>query len=340
MPKKVEPGRKIEIKLKTNPYSRVAILAVDQKVSFLKTGNDIDLQRLKNAIGSFDFDVTSNKSNPKDFYTALDRSNAFLLTDAEYRSTSCQRKRRNADSNLEASEKTQNKVLETLIFKTVDVGATGEFRFFQYIPESFTSYVITAFSMNSESGLGLAEPQVFKVYKEFFVELVAPETLFVGEVLKVKAIVYLFSERSNSNVKVTLNVNDKFELVAQTTIEKSCSFEDSKAFTQDKSKNLNDIATEVNFFIRAVKEGTFNLDVEAILGGHRAVAKKTITAKVLRFETNKSKGKFFDQRNRNFNGFYFDMQPESDAIDGTISTETSVSADILGPAMENTDQLL
>lgn len=317
------------------------------------------MSRVMNEISSFYFNDVFNESDRKSIYTLLGKSNAFILTNAMSGRTRCRNTRstssRTADDNESVSddefmsdqaydnqvdEIDPIKVSETWIFKSFDVDATGKHVLSEKVPDSLTSYIITGFSMNLESGLGIAEQKKLSVSKQFFIEWDLPQAIFIGEVLRVKAFVYNFFTKRNLQTQVTLVNNEGFfEIVEAKTNRRSCSYKPSK----ENSKTVQatpDGATEVSFFIRPLKDGLLKLKIVAHSQNAHDEATKQIMVNHNGVEVGKTRVKFIDLRNRKYDSYYFDISAEADAVQSSIQTEASVIGDLMGPALENVDTLL
>lgn len=353
----IEPGEIASITLTTNPESFVALLAVDQKVSILNTGNDIDLDQIADASNSFYFHNVFNESAGESIYSLLGKSNAFLLTNANGGKPSCSSSRFGGDNdkskfvsedgfmsdqpwNGQENEKIATKISETWIFESIKIGSSGQQVIKRTVPESFTSYVITAFSMNPIVGLGIAQQKVLSISKDFFVEFDLPREISVGDVLKVRIFVYIFMKNSRiADAQITLTNKGDFELLELGNSRQSCSYMPSTQSSK-RVKLTQDGATEVSFYIRPISEGFLNLKVSATSQNLQDVATKQIDVKFQGFSQGKSSVKLLDLRTRKFDGFYFDMTIEEDAIKSSVQTEGSVVGDLMGAALENADKLL
>jgi hypothetical protein len=78
-----------------------------------------------------------------------------------------------------------------------------------------TSWYFTAFSLNSEHGLGLTEtPIVITAFKPFFIDVNLPRTTVMGELLSITVTVHNYFEQS---VDVTIELfgdDNDFEIVS------------------------------------------------------------------------------------------------------------------------------
>jgi hypothetical protein len=330
LPEKVEPGSEISITLKAKPFSTVALLAVDRKISALKSGNDEIKSKLEQNVGEFKFSNETFKWNRKNMLELLDKSNVFLLSDAIWTQTANQRSRRSADASDDIEN--ESEISETWIFESFNIDASGLLVVKKKVPEAFTSYSISGFSMNTEDGVGFAEPKVVKVTKEFYIELDTPKVMFVGEVLKVKVLVYSVTK---SRTTLELLSGSDFELMDGSR----CLFTHNTQYTVTITKHKPDV-TEANFFIRATKQGPMTIEVQGKSGYMQHVAKQTLNILDRKFERSNSKGHFFDLRNKRFGSFYFNIRPESRAVEGSITSEATVVGNLFRHQLENVENLL
>lgn len=82
------------------------------------------------------------------------------------------------------------------------------------VPDTITSWVITAFAVDPVSGLGLTErPKMLNVFQPFFVSLNLPYSVKRGEIVSIPVVVFNYMER-DTTAEVTLhNVENEFEFV-------------------------------------------------------------------------------------------------------------------------------
>jgi hypothetical protein len=330
LPELMEPGSEVSIILKAKPNSIVALLAVDRKTSALKSGNDEIKSKLEQKVGNLKFSNETFEWNRKNMLQLLDKSNVLLLSDADWTQTINQRSKRSADASDDIENETV--VSETWIFESFKVGASGLLVVKKKVPEAFTSYTISGFSMNTEDGVGFAEPKTVKVTKDFYIELDTPKLMFVGEVLKVKVLVY-----SATNFRTTLELSSgtDFELVDGST----CPFAHSSRNTITIPKPKPGV-TEADFYIRAIKQGPMTIEVHGKSGYKQHTAKQTLNVLDRKFERSNSKGHFFDLRNKRFGSFYFNIRPEPRAVEGSITSEATVVGNLLRQQLEKVENLL
>lgn len=78
---KALPGEKCTIDITASPNSFVALLGVDESVTLLSSGNDVDEKRINSAFEAVNVPALKVKGN-KDRYQDIGESNAFILTNA------------------------------------------------------------------------------------------------------------------------------------------------------------------------------------------------------------------------------------------------------------------
>lgn len=85
------------------------------------------------------------------------------------------------------------------------------------MPDTITSWIITGFSLDPISGLGLTkQPSKLQVFQPFFVSINLPYSVKRGEVLSLPIVVFNYMG-SNVDADVTLHNNDQeFEFVEMT----------------------------------------------------------------------------------------------------------------------------
>lgn len=85
------------------------------------------------------------------------------------------------------------------------------------MPDTITSWVITGFSVDPVTGLGLTKnPSKLEVFQPFFVSLNLPYSIKRGEVVSVPIVVFNYMEQ-DVNAEVTLHNEDQdFEFVEPT----------------------------------------------------------------------------------------------------------------------------
>lgn len=82
------------------------------------------------------------------------------------------------------------------------------------VPDTITSWVITAFSLNPSTGLSLTQnPSKLQVFQPFFISLNLPYSIKRGEIVSIPIVIFNYMDES-VNADVTLHNEDQaFEFV-------------------------------------------------------------------------------------------------------------------------------
>lgn len=113
------------------------------------------------------------------------------------------------------------------------------------MPDTITSWVISAFSLSPSKGLGLtSKTSKVTVFKSFFVSLNLPYSVKRGEVVAVPIVVFNYLDTVQS-AEVTLhNVDNEFEFVELSNDIDGTASESKPAFA-----SINDCKSIIIFFL-------------------------------------------------------------------------------------------
>lgn len=343
VPGTVKPGTAAEIEVETTPNSYVAVLAVDERAVIGPSRNDIDESEVIDERNSFSFSDVLGTKDVYSPYSLFSESNAVLITDANSGAPDCgmgpsarssRIKRQAQDDNDEISS--DQSVYETWMFESFQADSSGRKTLIKAVPELFTSYIVTGFSIHPTLGMSVAKPTRVGVFADFFIEFNTPHKGTVGDVLKIELEVYNFM-RNTENVQVILEKNDKFEVVQ--TKPSDCYFASNATNVKRIQSKVNQ-ATPAFFHIRLVKDGPLKLVVRAETARLSTQKSSVITIAKPGLEKSDNRAKFIDLRSRRFDSFYFDMYVDDTKVKSSVSTEVSVVGDLMGPALENIESLL
>ncbi|XP_059143998.1 CD109 antigen-like [Physella acuta] len=261
----VEPGDDITVITTADPDSNVHLLAIDQSVLLLKSGNDVTATNVYTDLMKYD---TIKKQKQHDNYfpwwgypvfnggsdaqQVLENAGVVVLTDANvYRRPIPKRWRfpgfrpiiplrrisssfgdnfetgrvvslttniepALAEKNTATSESLMEPARvrmtfpESWLWSDVFVGDDGSASITATVPDTITSWVVSAFAINSNSGLGVAPTQAhLKVFRPFFVSLNLPYSVTRGEQLALQANVFNYLA-DDIKVRVTLVKSKRF----------------------------------------------------------------------------------------------------------------------------------
>lgn len=228
---------------------------------------------------------------------------------------------------------------ETWIWESVkDESPDGKLTLHKKAPDTITSWVLTAFSISPEHGLGITKkPSKLLVQQPFFVSLNLPYSVKRGEVVDVPCTVFNYLDQQ-ADVEVTLeNLDNEFEFV-DSAIDPELEKEPTR-----KKKVLvfsNDGAL-ASFSIRPTKIGTISLKVTAMSAIAGDAVLKTLIVESEGVPQYVNKTVFVDLRDKNL------LEPVSVAIDvpekalpDALRIELQCVGDILGGTIKNLEKLI
>ncbi|XP_046542511.1 LOW QUALITY PROTEIN: CD109 antigen-like [Haliotis rubra] len=245
-----QPGDSVNVQVTADPQSLVNLLAVDQSVLLLKSGNDITQSEVISELKSYNsinkgidviFPHRGKRSvlpwgyptyyGGSDAREVFENSGVAVMTDAlvyqherYYGCRFCggrgggagsfggsggnaargprreqQRRPAFAGQNAEIAsagglkevERIRTEFPETWLWQNMTVSADGTAVISTTVPDTITSWVASAFAVNTQSGLGIAPTSAkIRVFRPFFVSLSLPYSVTRGEQLALQAIVF------------------------------------------------------------------------------------------------------------------------------------------------------
>ena len=211
------------------------------------------------------------------------------------------------------------------------------------VPDTITSWVITAFSIDQVTGLGLTkQPSKFNVFQPFFVSTNLPYSIKRGEVVAIPIIVFNYME-GDLTAEVTLFNSDKeFEFV-EINEEENSIHRKKRALDAQRKKTVqiksND-GVSVSFMIRPLKVGHITIKITAasdLAGDGVERPLKVEPEGVTQFL---NEAVFIDLRNNPSFKTNINITVPNNAVPDSTRVEASAVGDILGPSIENLDKLM
>ncbi|XP_070504791.1 thioester-containing protein 1 allele S3-like [Chironomus tepperi] len=149
---------------------------------------------------------------------------------------------------------------EVFIFEELEVDHTGVMRKEYRTLDSITSWMISSFSMNEESGLAIGPPKKLKVKNQFFTKIVLPYSIRFKEKLRIDVMVYNYVDSQETlDVTVKMLNGEKNETIKKEFrfFDTECSTTASTATTMSKTVKVPyDYAKKVSFFIQSGADRT------------------------------------------------------------------------------------
>ncbi|KAH9490191.1 hypothetical protein Btru_043915 [Bulinus truncatus] len=201
-------NKNVTVELTADPHSQIYVLAVDQSVLLVKTGNDITPKKVKDSLAKFTKGEIPKDSDYALAYSARTMSTVFskmnlnIITDLDLPSPLDEdfinRRPPFARSGLQGPPIIDGKASITTT-----------------VPDTITSWVVSAFATNNVSGLGVAPTtSKLRVFRPFFVSLTYPRSVTRNELFVVQATVFNYLTR---NLSVTVSLADNSFLKANTS---------------------------------------------------------------------------------------------------------------------------
>lgn len=363
-PGTAKPGARLKLEVSSSPNSYVALLGVDKSVTLLGSGNDIDKSRVVsdmngyNAYENFgELKITGND----DRYLDFGESNAFILTNALEGEKSClidarvEGEEYNSNEEGEDIEETgdqhnpnnpykRKNFPETWIFYDFELDNSGKKILNEKVPDTITSFVVSGFAVNKETGLGVAIQKKVTVTQEFFLNLFLPYSIRFGEVLKVDVTVFNYISKGKKTVQATVKMlaSEDYQFVTATASGGVCNVKDIEGGDQSKTISVpygNGAATY--FLIRALITGRIKLKVKASTGTLGDQVEKYMLVEHEGLTHSENKPFLIDLRKKNVETLSFDLpiMPEK-LVWKSIKIEASANSDLLGPALANVHSLM
>ncbi|KAL4230965.1 hypothetical protein ACF0H5_011338 [Mactra antiquata] len=261
---KAQPGESVNVVVTADPQSLVNLLAVDQSVLLLKSGNDVTASEVIDELKTYDTitpvhnqffgggDIMPMAVGRKKrmiwwpypvYYGGSDANAIFnnagvkVMTDAMvyhhveqpiYRPETVFHFAFGAgpgpippvapspsggSTSVQSVDRVRTVFPETWLWTNASVRNDGKVTISTTIPDTITSWIASAFAVNSMSGLGVA-PTSAKVeaFKPFFVSLNLPYSVVRGEQLALQANVFNYMQQ-DLDVVVTLEQSNEFRNV-------------------------------------------------------------------------------------------------------------------------------
>jgi CD109 antigen len=362
----VKPGARIAIECRTNENSFISLLGVDQSVTLLGSGNDIDKPRIATEMNSYNAHETYSelkvKGNKENRYSDFGESNAFIMTNALDGKKDCKIDERKDneeiatddedDSGLifdddETKESEDDRVRknfpETWIFEDLEADDDGKYKYEAKVPDTITSFIVTGFAVHPDKGLGVAQQKKVTVFQDFFLKLYLPYSVRLGEILKIEVTVFNYITRPVRPVDVMVEIenNGEFDFVDTRMVGSECVKTPSR--DQKRSKKItvpSSSGASTFFLIKPLVTGQLKLKVKATSSNRKDAVEKLMLVENEGFRVNGNIPKLFNLENGH-DAHHFNIPVNEEKIIGnSISIEASVIGDLLGPAMQNIQNLM
>lgn len=227
----------------------------------------------------------------------------------------------------------RQKFPETFIFESLDL-SKGKNVLSKIVPDTITSWIITAFAVDPATGLGLIEhPKKLNVFQPFFVSTNLPYSIKRGEVVSIPIIVFNYMDQ-DQQVDVTLfNDDNEFEFMEKEKLD------NKTKMTKFVAVKSND-GTSVNFTVKPLKAGNIKIKVTATSGVAGDGLEQMLIVESEGVTQYMNKALFIDLRNVKEFKTNFSIEIPENAVPDSTKIEVSAIGDILGPSIDNLDKLM
>lgn len=359
-------------------YTTFHLIAFDKKVQLLGKTNEITKERYFKEMVEF-----NTVSNDKKIHGAVDgryeslsKFNTFFLTDAyvteDQAKELCNIKDRNADegkvntddsdnSGKSATKRTDLSSNLNDIRKNFDeIWLFDDYRGDEIkdgiltvkkkVPDSISTFMVNAFIYHPVHGIGIADETSLTVMKEFFVETFLPYSIFVGEVLKLKVLVFNYLPGSSIvtaevNLKILNQVGDaKGEFVRLKQDGNTCKVSPDKDGSKKSNISIPPQKGEIVYFsLRAKTQGKLKIQVSAKTGDNNDIIEKELLVEHSGTREIKNFPKFIYLRNNILGKVYNDHFSHSfpdDTEKNSISVYAKVYGNLLGQVLVDAEKLI
>ncbi|XP_037817547.1 murinoglobulin-1 [Lucilia sericata] len=370
--KQVKPGQEVALKISTEPNSFVGLMAVDQSVLLLRSNNDLNPYEFNWVLGSYSTN-TPHQGGYSEYPGTT--SGCVTLTNADYfynwtrpdYMSTADRGFVSNDINLKTAVKgaaapgapgistfaaesaqagggfgggaetvqVRKDFSETWLFADIENTETAEFTWSKKIPETITSWVLTAFSLNPTKGLGVTKDQTkITTFLPFFISIRLPYSVKRGEVINVPALVFNYLDKA-LDVEVTLDNSDgEYEFTE---------FSNEIISEQKQMKSVRvpaNGAAGVSFLLKPKVIGNVMLKFTAIspvAGDAIHKSMKVVPEGVTQYA---NRAYLVNLKKEPEVKTSFELELPEDLVPDSEHVEVGVMGDILGPVLNNLDNLV
>lgn len=202
------------------------------------------------------------------------------------------------------------------------------------VPDSITTWMISGYSINADAGFAIAKPQKIPVFQDFFIKVQKPSSVKMSEVVNLKVIIYNFTPGPMTTTVTLHNRDNQFDFMNRNIAENKF----SKALnTQVKSGST----AAVVFKIKPKVTGKVFLNILATTNTNTMDGiEDTFTVETLGINKHETKTRLIDlKRSTNYSD-QMEFKNLDKALDDSVTFEVTTTTDLIGPAMDNIENLM
>ncbi|XP_053206291.1 CD109 antigen-like isoform X2 [Panonychus citri] len=231
---------------------------------------------------------------------------------------------------------------ETWLWENVTTsGTSGLANFSSIIPDTITTWSISAFAVDKRTGLGVVErPTKITVFRPFFVSLNLPYSIIRGETVAIQVLVFNYLTKPKEAQVTLFNEDKEFNFtVASNEIDTYLSDESRSQFVQVAGES----AASVTFLISTNRVGTIKLKVTALADTVGDGITKQLLVKPEGKTQHLNRALLLDyskSEDSSKDNHLVPLWMPNNAIPGSKRLSVSVIGDVLGTSLNNLDDLL
>ncbi|XP_044316072.1 CD109 antigen-like [Drosophila rhopaloa] len=358
-PEETEPKQNVSLRVKTDPNSFVGLLGVDQSVLLLRFG-DLNRNQILNNLLKYSTDVvTITNAN---IYIDIESGGCYTNPDDLKKCYAFPPSRssgiksgpeKNSAPTAIGSTKTQGappairKLFpETWFFDDIsDVGDNGEIYVPKTMPITMTSWVISGFSLNAQTGLAVTrDPTFVRVFQPFFATTNLPYSVKRNEVVAIPVLVFNYL---GGPVRATVSMDNsdrEYEFVEATSANVT---KELLHLRREKSLYIPaNTGRSISFMIRPKKIGLITLKITALAPNAGDTIHERLKVKADGVTKYVNKAVLINvQRLHRRHTMYMPQrtitveQPE-DIVSGTMVVGAAVAKTIQAPQLDNLNGLV
>lgn len=203
------------------------------------------------------------------------------------------------------------------------------------VPDTITSWMISAFSIDPVNGLGLTKiPRKLQVFQPFFVSLSLPYSIKRGEILSVPVIVFNYMD-SETDAQITIhNANNEFDFINLNN-----KTENVDEYSEMLSITSNNAASAV-FTIKPMKIGAISIKVTVTspFAGDSIV--QILNVEPEGIQIFKNKALFVDLNDESTFESSLVVHVPHDIISDSLKIEVNCVGDLFGGTIKNLNRLI
>ncbi|XP_031634654.1 CD109 antigen-like, partial [Contarinia nasturtii] len=223
---------------------------------------------------------------------------------------------------------------ETWLWEDVDVNnPNGTLTLNKKVPDTITSWVISAFSVNNQFGLGLTKkPRELNVFQPFFVSLNLPYSVKRGEVVAVPVVLFNYLNMDVTAELVLQNENGAFEFVDD--------IEGDQSSRKRQVSVASNSGVTQTFLIRFSSVGQIPLKVSATSAVAGDAVERLLQVDPEGVPQFINKAVFVDLRESDKFETIQKVDVPENAVPGSLKINVNAIGDLLGGAIQNLHQLI